>query len=115
MIQTMKDLVKQKCVPCEGSTKPFTKKEIREYLYITRDWEYVPGKPPKIQRKFVFKDFTQALNFVNKVGRLANQEDHHPDIFIHNYKKVDITLSTHSIGGLSTNDFILAAKINQLL
>lgn len=107
------DLTKQKCIPCEGGTKPLSKKQTEEYLKMTRDWEFVPGKPSKIQRKFVFKDFTEALEFVNKVGRLANAEDHHPDIFIHNYKKVDITLSTHAIEGLSVNDFIMAAKINQ--
>lgn len=116
----MKDLTKQKCVPCEGGTKPFTKKEVEEYLQITRDWgllasQGVALEPMKIQRKFVFKDFEEALKFVNKVGRLAESEDHHPDIFIHNYKKVDITLSTHAIGGLSVNDFIMAAKINQLI
>lgn len=110
----MNDLAKQKCVPCEGGVKPFTKKEVDEYLKMTRNWEYISGKPPKIQRKFIFKDFREALDFVNKVGRLANAEDHHPDIFIHNYKKVDIILSTHAIGGLSTNDFVMAAKINQL-
>ncbi len=110
----MNDLTKQKCMPCEGGTKPFTKKQIQDYLKMTSDWELVSGNPPKIQLKFTFKDFTEALNFVNKIGRLANAEDHHPDIFIHNYKKVDITLTTHAIGGLSVNDFILAAKINQL-
>ena len=115
----MPDLTKQHCVPCEGGTKPFTKKEAEEYLKMTKDWQLL-GKPGEaweraaIQRKFVFKDFREALEFVNKVGRLANAEDHHPDIFIHNYKKVDITLSTHSIGGLSVNDFVMAAKINQL-
>lgn len=110
------DLTKQKCVPCEGGTKPFTKKQALDYLKMTRDWELASqGDALQIQRRFTFKDFTEALEFVNKVGRLANAEDHHPDIFIHNYKKVDITLSTHAIGGLSTNDFILAAKINQLL
>lgn len=109
------DLTEKHCVPCEGGTKPLTKGEVSKYLKMTREWEYVPGKPPKVERKFTFVDFTEALNFVNKVGRLANAEDHHPDIFIHNYKKVDITLSTHAIGGLSTNDFILAAKINQLV
>ena len=111
----MKDLTAQHCVPCEGNTKPFTKKETEEYLKMTREWELISGKVPAIQRKFVFKDFQEALNFVNKVGRLAESEDHHPDIFIHDYKKVDITLSTHAIGGLSSNDFVLAAKINQLI
>jgi 4a-hydroxytetrahydrobiopterin dehydratase len=111
----MNDLTKQKCVPCEGGTKPFNNEEIDKYLKMTREWQLIPGKVPAIQRKFTFKDFTQALEFVNKVGRLANAEDHHPDIFMHNYKKVDITLSTHAIGGLSTNDFIMASKINQLV
>ena len=109
-------LDKQKCVPCEGGTKPFTKKQAEDYLKMTGDWHLASqGEALQIQRKFVFKDFTEALEFTNKVGRLANAEDHHPDIFIHNYKKVDITLSTHSIGGLSVNDMIMAAKINQLL
>lgn len=116
----MLNLTKKHCVPCEGGTKPFTKKEAEEYLKMTRDWELlasqdVPLEPMSIQRKFVFKDFTEALNFVNKVGRLAESENHHPDIFIHNYKKVDITLSTHAVGGLSVNDFIIAAKIDQLI
>lgn len=110
----MNDLTRQKCVPCEGGTKPFTKKEAIEYLKMTREWELLPGKPLKIQRKFVFKNFKEALNFANKVGRLAESEGHHPDLNLHNYKKLDITLYTHAIGGLSVNDFIMAAKINQL-
>jgi 4a-hydroxytetrahydrobiopterin dehydratase len=111
----MKDLTKQKCVPCEGGQEPLTKKEVQEYLEMTREWELLDEDIMQIQRKLIFKDFSEALNFVNKVGRLAESEDHHPDIFIHNYKKVDITLSTHAIGGLSVNDFILAAKINQII
>lgn len=110
----MKDLAKQKCISCEGGIKPFTKKKALEYLKMTREWELLPRNHMAILRKFVFKNFKEVLDFVNKVGRLAEAEDHHPDILIHNYKKVDITLSTHSIGGLSENDFILAAKINQL-
>ncbi len=115
----MKDLTKQHCVPCEGGTKPFTKKEAREYLRMTREWELLASQgvalePMKIQKKFSFKNFREALDFANKVGRLAESEDHHPDIFIHNYKKLDVTLYTHAIGGLSVNDFIMAAKINQL-
>lgn len=115
------DLTKKHCVPCEGGAKPFSKKEIKEYLKITRDWELLApqgqalqGDALQIQRKFVFKNFKEALDFANKVGKLAESEDHHPDIFIHNYKKVDITLSTHAIKGLSVNDFIIAVKINEL-
>ena len=111
----MSDLTKRHCVPCEGGTAPFTKKEAEKYLEIVSNWELLSGEIMSIQRKFVFKDFKQALEFTNKVANLAESEGHHPDIFIHNFRKVDITLSTHAIGGLSTNDFILAAKINQLL
>lgn len=111
------DLTKKHCVPCEGETKPFIRKKAEEYLKMTRGWKLLAsqGQALQIQRKFIFRNFQEALDFVNKVGKLAESEDHHPDIFIHNYKKVDITLSTHAIGGLSTNDFIIAAKINQII
>ena len=103
----MQDLTKIHCVACEGGTEPFSLEKAYEYLKMTREWELLQEDILKIQRKFVFKNFKEALEFVNKVGRLAESEDHHPDIFIHSYKKVDITLSTHSIGGLSENDFII--------
>lgn len=67
-----------------------------------------------IEREFKFKDFRQAMDFVNKVAEVAEEQDHHPDIFI-SYNKVRMTLSTHKVGGLSRNDFILAAKIDQLV
>ncbi len=110
----MRDLAKQKCVPCKTGVPPLTKNKIQQYLQQTHNWEFLDGKPQKIKRKFTFKDFKEALDFINKVGELAESENHHPDIFLHNYKKVDITLSTHAIGGLSPNDFIMAAKINNL-
>lgn len=109
------DLTKKHCVPCEGGVKPFTKTKAYEYLRMTSNWAVLNEKVMKIQKKFTFKNFKEALNFVNKVGGLAESENHHPDINLHSYKKVDITLYTHAIGGLSENDFILAAKINQLL
>ncbi len=116
----MQDLTKLRCVPCEGSTKPFTLTKAKQYLKATRNWQLLASQgdalePMKIQRKFVFKNFKEALEFVNKVGRLAESEDHHPDIFIHNYRRVTISLTTHAIKGLSENDFIMAAKINQLI
>ena len=89
-------------------------------MKMTRDWELLASQGVllelmRIQRKFEFKNFKEALEFVNKVGRLAESENHHPDIFIHNYRKVTITLTTHAIKGLSENDFIIAAKLNQLI
>ena len=120
------DLTKKHCIPCEGGTRPFSRKKAEEYLKMTRDWKLLAsqvfdpeaqtrrGETLQIQRKFVFKVFKEALAFLNNIGRLAESENHHPDIYIHNYKKVDITLSTHLIGGLSVIDFVMAAKINQL-
>ena len=104
-------LLNKRCVPCEGGTKAFNREQIEHYLKEAPEWGVVDGK---IEREFVFKDFKEAMVFVNGVGQLAEREGHHPDILIHGYKKIKITLSTHSIGGLSENDFILAAKIDKL-
>ena len=108
------DLTQKHCVPCEGGIDPFTKEQAQEYLKAVEGWDILDEQELKIQRKFVFKDFKEAISFANRVAELANSEDHHPDINIHSYKKVDITLYTHAIGGLSENDYIMAAKINQL-
>lgn len=103
----------QKCVPCEGGTKPFKRREFTVYLAQIPEWEIASGDL-KIERDFKFKNFKEALVFVNKVGEAAETEGHHPDIFLHNYRKVKISLTTHAIGGLSVNDFILASKIDKL-
>ncbi|WP_299577702.1 4a-hydroxytetrahydrobiopterin dehydratase [uncultured Sunxiuqinia sp.] len=68
----------------------------------------------KITKEFTFKNFTEALQFVNKVGELAESMDHHPDILIHAYKKVSISLTTHSKGGLTDKDYQLAEKIDNI-
>ena len=107
-------LTQKKCIPCEDSSiKPFTKVQAREYAVLVPTWELATNAK-KISRTVLFKDFVKALAFVNKVGTLAEKEGHHPDIII-NYNKVTFELWTHSIGGLSENDFIIAAKINALL
>lgn len=108
----MKSLLSQKCVPCEGGTKPLTRAEFGQYLEAVAGWIVVEDK--QIEKDFKFKNFKEALAFVNKVGELAESEGHHPDIFLHNWKRVKLTLSTHAIGGLSINDFILAAKVDQI-
>lgn len=108
----MQDLTKQKCVPCEGGTKPFTPEEFAQYLEAVPNWSVVEDKA--IERKFTFKNFADALNFLVEVGKIAQQEGHHPDMLLYGWNKVTITLSTHAIGGLSINDFIEAAKIDQL-
>ena len=89
---------------------PLTQEEARTLLSEIPQWSL---KDNSIERTFQFKDFKEAIDFVNKVAETANKEDHHPDIHIY-YNKVRIELSTHKIKGLSKNDFILAAKINAL-
>lgn len=107
------DLTQKHCVSCEGGTPPFTKEEALGYMKQVVGWQLLEEKKMKIKKEFVFKDFKEVMKFVNKVATLAESEGHHPDVNLHNYRKVDITLSTHAIGGLSENDFILATKINQ--
>ena len=106
------NLSDKKCVPCEGSTKPFTKTETEKYLKVlSTPWAVIDDK--KILHLYKFKDFKEAIIFVNKVAVVAEAEQHHPDITIV-WNKVTITLTTHAIGGLSINDFIMASKIEKL-
>ena len=110
------DLNKRKCIPCEDkSLKPFDLERAEEYMVDIKGWILNDKEDVlKISREFIFRDFIDALEFVNRVGDLAETEGHHPDILIHSWNKVLITLYTHSIGGLSENDYILAAKINDI-
>ena len=105
------DLIAKKCVPCEGGTPPLTAEEIKPYLDQVRGWSLV--RLEKIFKEFKFKNFKEAMEFVNKVAELAEAEGHHPDFAIL-YNRVIINLTTHAISGLSENDFILAAKIGNL-
>lgn len=84
-----------------------------QYLEIVKDWGVI-NDDKAIQREFTFKDFKEALAFINKVGVVAEEEGHHPDLNLHSWNKVTVTLSTHAIGGLSINDFVLASKIDLL-
>lgn len=106
-------LVKKRCIPCEGSASPLTAQEAKAYLRDVPGWD-VSGDHRIISRVWVLQDFGEALQFVNRVGELAEAENHHPDMFLHAYRRVRIELTTHAINGLSENDFILAAKINAL-
>ena len=107
------NLTKKHCTPCEGGTPPLTADEVESYRAQTDDWKADEVKKT-LTKSFTFSDFKEALGFVNRIGEIAEEEGHHPDILLHGYKNVDITLSTHAIGGLSENDFILAAKIDTL-
>jgi 4a-hydroxytetrahydrobiopterin dehydratase len=108
----MSDLSKKHCVPCEGETSPLSHSQSEEYLDEIDKWHLVEDK--YIEKILQFKDFKQALLFLNKVGEIAENEGHHPDIGIVEWNKVKIVLTTHVIGGLSDNDFILASKIDSL-
>lgn len=107
-----KDLSKEKCIPCSIGTPPMTGDELKGMLEeIGPTWQLVAEK--QIEKSFKFKDFKSALAFVNQVGETAEQEGHHPDIEL-GWGRVKITLLTHKIGGLSRNDFLMAAKIDKL-
>lgn len=103
-------LTDKKCVACEGGVPPLTHDEITAFMPQVVGWR-VAGNEKSISREFVFKDFKEALAFVNEVGKIAEEEGHHPDITLYQFNKVKISLWTHAIGGLSENDFILAAKV----
>ena len=109
----MSDLTSKKCVPCEGGVPPLESDEVEELLTEVKGWELLDEDPPKIQKKFKFGDFNGSMEFVNKLAELAEEEGHHPDIEI-SYNVVTLRLYTHAIEGLHENDFILAAKVDDL-
>jgi 4a-hydroxytetrahydrobiopterin dehydratase len=102
----------KKCVPCEGGLSPLSADEVSKLLKTTENWE-ADSNNKFITRNFKSKNFATALDFVNKVGEIAEAEGHHPDIEF-GWGYVKIKLQTHSIGGLHENDFIVAAKINNI-
>ena len=104
------ELSQKKCVACEGGMPPMTEEQANILLKQIPSWTIKDGH---VYKQFKFKDFKEAMSFVNKVADIANEEDHHPDIHI-SYSKVDIDLWTHAINGLSENDFILPAKIDKI-
>jgi len=104
-------LVEEKSRRIGKGTPPLSRKEAEELARQVPSWSLVDGR---LEEEFQFKDFGETMQFVNRVAQVAQQEDHHPDIEI-SYNRVHLALSTHSIGGLSRNDFIVAAKIERLL
>lgn len=104
-------LAKKRCVPCEGDVEKFSSQKIQDYLKHVDGWS---EEGEKLKKTFKFKDFIQAMGFLNQVAIIAEVEGHHPDFCVH-YNTVDFIVWTHAIGGLSENDFILAAKLDALL
>jgi len=109
----MLPLTQQKCAPCEGGVVPLKRPEFQQYLDAVNGWNTI-NNDLAIQKEFKLKNFKETMELVNKIAELAESEGHHPDLNIHNWNQLTITLSTHAIGGLSINDFILAAKIEQI-
>jgi 4a-hydroxytetrahydrobiopterin dehydratase len=107
----MSDLASKTCVPCKGGVPPLAGKELEALAKQVPEWKVVNDH--HIVRKFTFLDFRQALAFVNKVGEIAEQQGHHPDILL-SWGKAEITSWTHKIDGLTESDFILAAKIDKV-
>lgn len=101
----------KKCVPCRGGVPPLKGVELEKLQRIVPRWTVV--KDHHIQREFLFPDFKQALDFVNRVGALAEEQGHHPDILLA-WGKAEITLWTHKIDGLTESDFIMAAKVDRV-
>ena len=104
-------LATKQCIPCKGGIPPLSRAEAEAYLIDTPGWELTMDAT-RLQRNFKFKNFMTALSFVNRIGDLAENEGHHPDISI-GWGYCNVTLYTHKIKGLHENDFIMAAKINE--
>jgi len=104
------ELHQKKCKPCEGGMPPLSIEESSILLAQVQNWELKNGR---IEKSYRFRDFKEAMRFVNRVAELAESEGRHPDIYV-SWNRVRLSLTTHSIGGLSDNDFILAAKIDRL-
>lgn len=107
----MSDLAEKTCVACRGDVPPLRGKELEELERQLPDWEVVEGH--HLRREFRFRNFGEALDFVNRVGELAEEQAHHPDIDF-GWGRAAITIFTHKIDGLTESDFVLAAKVDRV-
>jgi len=108
---SVSDLASKTCVPCRGGVPPLKGDQLRSYSHQLPQWKVV--NQHHITRVFTFPDFKQALDFVNRVGAVAEEQGHHPDLLL-TWGKVEVTLWTHKVDGLTESDFIMAAKIDSL-
>ena len=108
---TRSELAGKHCQSCEGGVAPLAADQVQQHVKAIPDWKLTAdGK--RIRREWRVKDFVTGLNFFQKIGDIAESEDHHPDLHLTGYRNVAVEIWTHAIGGLSENDFILAAKID---
>lgn len=107
-------LTGKRCTPCEEGGEPMSAEQARGYLkHLHSDWQLVDDDK-RITREFSFKNFYHTMSFVNAVAHIANQENHHPDLEV-GYNRCRVSYQTHAVGGLSENDLICAAKVDQLV
>jgi 4a-hydroxytetrahydrobiopterin dehydratase len=110
---TGEELIQKKCTPCEGGIPALTRKEAEDQLRQVEGWS-LTHDGQRIRRTWTVRNFMAGVEFLNKVAGLAEEEGHHPDFHLEGYRHVAVEIWTHAIGGLSENDFILAAKINHI-
>jgi 4a-hydroxytetrahydrobiopterin dehydratase len=113
MSMTAAELTRKHCATCEGGVPRLSPAAVRDQLAALPEWKLTPDGQ-RIRREWRAKDFATALDFINRVGQIAEQEDHHPDLHLVGYRNVAIEIWTHAVNGLTENDFILAAKIDTL-
>jgi 4a-hydroxytetrahydrobiopterin dehydratase len=106
----MPRLEEKNCVPCRGGVPPLSPEQVAPLAREVEDWEVINNH--HLHRLFKLPDFQTALDFVNRIGDIAEREDHHPDIEL-KWGEVGVTIWTHKVDGLTENDFILAAKIDK--
>ena len=112
-LHTIEELKVRSCQPCEGGVAPYTPDEARQQLQQLQGWQ-ITDDGQRIRKQWTVKNFVAGLAFFQRVADLAEAEQHHPDLHLTGYRHVAIEIWTHAIGGLSENDFILAAKIDTL-
>ncbi len=112
-MNTPSDLTRKRCVSCEGEIEPLDPAVVAELIPQVAGWSVVLGGTA-IRREWTARNFSTAVHFLDEVAGLAEAEGHHPDFHLTGYRQVAIELTTHAVGGLTENDFILAAKINTL-
>lgn len=111
--QMAESLVDKKCQSCEGGLPKYTRSEAEEKLHAVSGW-WLSQDTLRIEKEWQVRDFAAGIAFLNRVAALAEEQGHHPELHLTGYRHVWIELWTHAIGGLSENDFIMAAKIDQL-
>jgi len=110
---TATELSCKHCAPCEGGILSLSPEQVQEHLTTLPAWKLTADRK-RIRREWRVKNFVAALDFFSRIGRIAEEEQHHPDLHLTGYRNVAVEIGTHAIDGLSENDFILAAKIDRL-